>query len=101
MPRVGAAAASASHSSSSFRSQTMRTASFGTGAFARRPRCARSKRKETKMQAYTLNELMTLPRAELFALHRRIVDALALLPEGSPERLIALANLRDIRRVLA
>lgn len=53
------------------------------------------------MRAYSLNELMNLTRAELCALHRRILDALALLPEGSPERLIALANLRDIRRVLA
>jgi hypothetical protein len=53
------------------------------------------------MRAYTLNELMSLTRAELFALHRQIVEALALLTEGSPERLIALANLRDIRRVLA
>lgn len=53
------------------------------------------------MRAYTLTELMSLTRAELFALHRRIVDALALLPEDSPDRLIALANLRDIRRVLA
>jgi hypothetical protein len=35
------------------------------------------------------------------ALHRRIVDALAQLPEASPERLIALANLRAIRGVLA
>ena len=53
------------------------------------------------MRAYTLNELMNLTRAELFALHRRIVDALMLLPEGSPERSTALANLRYIRRVLA
>jgi hypothetical protein len=79
----------------------MRLASFGTGAFARRPRCARSKTKEKKMRAYTLTELMSLTRNELFALHRRIVDALALLPEGSPERLTALATLRNIRRVLA
>jgi hypothetical protein len=43
----------------------------------------------------------TLTRAELFALHQRIVDAVAQLPDGSPERLTALANLRDIRRVLA
>jgi hypothetical protein len=79
----------------------MRLASFGTGAFATRPRCARSKTKETKMRAYTLTELMNLTRAELFALHRQITDALALLPESSPERLAALGTLRDIRRVLA
>jgi hypothetical protein len=30
------------------------------------------------MRAYTLNELMILTRAELFALHRSIADALAL-----------------------
>jgi hypothetical protein len=52
------------------------------------------------MRACTLTELMNLTRAELFALHRQTVDALALLPEGSPERLAALATLRDIRRVL-
>jgi hypothetical protein len=53
------------------------------------------------MRAYTLNELMSLTRAELFALHQRIANALGQLPEGSPERLTALANLRLIRRVLA
>jgi hypothetical protein len=52
------------------------------------------------MRAYTMNELMSLTRAEVCALHRRIVDALVQLPEA-PERLIALANLRAIRRVLA
>ena len=53
------------------------------------------------MRAYTLNELTILTRAELFTLHRKITDALALLPEGCPKRLTALANLRAIRRVLA
>ena len=53
------------------------------------------------MRAYSLNELMSLTRAELCALHRRILDTLAQLPEALPERLIALANLRTIRRVLA
>jgi hypothetical protein len=53
------------------------------------------------MRAYTLTELMSLTRNELFALHRKITDALALLPEGSLERLIAVTTLRDIRRVLA
>ena len=52
------------------------------------------------MRAYSLTELMNLTRNELFALHRQIADALALLPEGSPERQIALANLRGIRQVL-
>jgi hypothetical protein len=46
-------------------------------------------------------QLMNLTRAELFALHRQIAEALALLPEGSPERITALATLRNIRRVLA
>ena len=53
------------------------------------------------MRAYTLTELMNLTRAELFALRRQVVDALAQLPEGSPERFTALAALRDIRRILA
>jgi len=53
------------------------------------------------MRAYSLTELINLTRNELFALHREIADTLALLPEGSPERLTALATLRDIRRVLA
>lgn len=53
------------------------------------------------MRTYSLTELMNLTRAKLFALHRQIGDALALLPEGSPERLTAHANLLNIRRVLA
>ena len=53
------------------------------------------------MRTYSLTELMNLTRAELFGLHRQIVDALALLPDGSPERLAALATLQNIRRVLA
>ncbi len=52
------------------------------------------------MQAYTLNELMSLTRTELFALHQRIVTTLPQLPEPSPERSAALATLRGIRRVL-
>lgn len=53
------------------------------------------------MRAYSLTELMSLTRAELFALHRQITDAIAALPAGSPELLTALATLRYIRRVLA
>ena len=53
------------------------------------------------MRAYSLTELMNLTRNELFKLHRQNADALAQLPEGSPERFTALATLRDIRRVLA
>ena len=53
------------------------------------------------MRAYTLTELMNLTRAELFALHRQVVDDLAKLPENSAERRIAFATLRDIRRVFS
>lgn len=53
------------------------------------------------MRAYPLTELMILTRAELSELHRHIADALTLLPEGSPKRFTALANLRDILHVLA
>ncbi|HWB50487.1 MAG TPA: hypothetical protein VG651_15360 [Stellaceae bacterium] len=53
------------------------------------------------MRAYSLTELMNLTRNELFALHRQITDDLALLPESSPERDMALTTLRYIRRVLA
>jgi hypothetical protein len=44
---------------------------------------------------------MSLTRAELFAPHHLIVDALVLMPEASPERLTALKTPRHIRRVLA
>jgi hypothetical protein len=54
-----------------------------------------------EMRAYTLTELMNLSRAELFALHRQIADAIASLPDSSPERLAALATLRNIGHVLA
>jgi hypothetical protein len=53
------------------------------------------------MRAYSLNELMVLTRAELFALHRQIADALALMPEDSPERPASFTTLWNIRRVLA
>ncbi len=51
------------------------------------------------MRAYSLSELFNLTRAELFALHARIVAEEATLPEG--ERDIASENLRKLRRVLA
>jgi hypothetical protein len=41
------------------------------------------------------------PASELFGQHHRIVCTLAQLPDGSPERIVALTNLRNIRRVLA
>ena len=53
------------------------------------------------MRAWTLIELFRLTRAELFGLHREILNALAAMPLASPERPIALANLQNIRRVLA
>ncbi len=51
------------------------------------------------MRAYSLNELFRLTRAELFALHARIVVTLPGLPDA--ERSAALENLRKLRRVLA
>ena len=51
------------------------------------------------MRAYSLYELFCLTRAELFALHARIAAELAALPAA--ERVVGLANLRSIRRVLA
>lgn len=53
------------------------------------------------MRAYSLNELFCLTRAELFALHHAIAGRLMQLPDDSPERHVVLANLRNIRRVLA
>jgi hypothetical protein len=52
------------------------------------------------MRVWTLNELFRLTRAELCALHREIAATLWRLPETSPQRLIALGNLRNIRHVL-
>ncbi len=51
------------------------------------------------MRAYSLSELFTLTRAELFALHAEIVAGLATLPDA--ERAMALETLRRVRRVLA
>ena len=50
------------------------------------------------MRAYSLSELFTLTRAELFALHAEIVAELATLPDT--DRATALENLRRVRRVL-
>jgi len=52
------------------------------------------------MRVWTLNELFSLTRTELFALHYRITADLDQLAEGSDERSIALTNLRNIRRAL-
>jgi hypothetical protein len=51
------------------------------------------------MRDYSLSELFCLTRAELFALHARIVAELASMPETG--RAVALDNLRNIRRILA
>jgi len=51
------------------------------------------------MRAYSLNELFCLTRAELFALHARIVAELPTLRESDRET--ALDNLRKLRHVLA
>ena len=53
------------------------------------------------MRVWTLIELFRLTRADLFGLHREIITALAVMPDNDPERPIALANLQNIRRVLA
>jgi hypothetical protein len=52
------------------------------------------------MRVWTLNELWRLTRAELCALQREIAATLWSLPEASPQRLIALGNLRNIRHIL-
>jgi hypothetical protein len=76
----------------------MQPASFGAVS---RPSAAmtRSRMKETKMRAYSLSELFNLTRAELFALHSRVVGELPTLPVT--DRPTALEILRKIRRVLA
>ena len=53
------------------------------------------------MRVWTLFELFRLTRAELLGLYRDIVNALAAMPDGDPERPVALANLQNIRRALA
>ena len=53
------------------------------------------------MRVCTLIELFRLTRAELFGLYRDIASALAAMPDSDPERPIALANLQNIRKVLA
>jgi hypothetical protein len=55
--------------------------------------------KEKRMRAYSLNELFYLTRAELFALHAKIVTELSMLSDA--DRAVALDNLRNVRRVLA
>jgi hypothetical protein len=59
------------------------------------------KPREVPMKLLSINDLFHLTRAELFALHQENVDALSRYAEGSPERAIALQNLRLIRQALS
>ena len=52
------------------------------------------------MRSYSLIELFSLTRNELYALRAEITADLARLPENSPDRLVALENLRLIRAAL-
>jgi hypothetical protein len=56
---------------------------------------------EETMRALAQTELMRLTRTELYDLLTRIMNALPDFPEGSAERVNALLNLGNIRRVLA
>ena len=60
-----------------------------------------SETREEIMRIWTLIERFRLTRAELFGLHQEIVNAPATMPDSDPERPIALANLQNIRMVLA
>lgn len=53
------------------------------------------------MNVYTITELMRLTKIELTILEAKIALKLPELPDFSPERPIALANLRKLRRALA
>jgi len=53
------------------------------------------------MRVLTIDELMLLTRIELCDLVNQITIELPTFPEGSPERIIALTSLRNIRFVLA
>jgi len=63
----------------------MRPASFGTGAFARRPRCARSKTKETRGTTTTRHLIGNLRVFRDDAQHARTVGVMSLYrADGSP-----------------
>ena len=53
------------------------------------------------MRVLTINELLRMTRMELCELAARITAALPHYPEGSPELVNALINLRNIRWALA
>jgi hypothetical protein len=59
---------------------------------------ARSRTTEIKMRAYSLSELFSFTRSELFALHSQIVGNLWSLSDTDRET--ALETLRNLRRVL-
>jgi hypothetical protein len=99
-PFVGCMAASAGHSSSSFRSQAMHPPSPGLG-LRQKAAIGAVKTMEETMQVLTLNELMRLTRTELCGLAAKITAALPTFREGSPQRTAAYINLRNIRAVLA
>jgi hypothetical protein len=56
---------------------------------------------EEIMRVLTIDELMLLTRIELCDLVNRITIELTDLAEGSPERAVAFASLRNIRYALA
>jgi hypothetical protein len=56
---------------------------------------------EETMRVLTINELMRLTRIELCDLIQRITSELPTFPDGSPKRVNAFTNLRNIRYVLA
>jgi hypothetical protein len=53
------------------------------------------------MRPFTIQELLRLPRSELFVLHERTASELATTADGSYDRLVAHGNMRLIRFVLS
>ncbi len=53
------------------------------------------------MRVYTLTELFSMTRAQIFALHDGTVAEMNAMPEGSTDRDNALENIRNIRKVLS
>ena len=53
------------------------------------------------MRPFTIQELLRLPRSELFVLHERTVCELAATAEDSYDQLVAHGNMRLIRFVLS
>jgi hypothetical protein len=56
---------------------------------------------EEKMRVMTIDQLMRLPRTELYALAARISARLATYRQGSPQRIVGQISLRNIQIVLA